>query len=94
MLKYQPLANHLRAIPPNRQTATLSFQQINEMVSRSGKGDLPHSAYVWGKQGFWFNNTGSPQGRAWLCAGWEVCDVKASSDHNPYTSWVTFRRPR
>ena len=92
MGKYKPLTGHLRAIPASQRTITLSFRQINEIIGRAGKGHLPKSAYVYGKQGYWFNNAGSRQGRAWLCAGWEVRDVRVSNNHEPSDSWVTFRR--
>ena len=90
MLKYQPLGNYLGKRPSNERLVTLTFQQINDIIMDT----LPTSAYEYGRKGYWFNNRGSSQGKAWLEAGWEVDDLYVSTDGLPSKCWVTFRRSR
>ena len=61
------------------ETVTMSFDEISTLV-----GDLPKSEMK--KAGFWKNDRGKPQGKAWLDAGYAVEDVDTSGET------VTFKR--
>lgn len=61
------------------QRCRLSFAEIGGLV-----GPLPDGARR--RRQWWTNTTLSPQGRAWLYAGWKVAEVDLVSGR------VTFRR--
>jgi hypothetical protein len=64
---YSPLNRWLGARPD--ATAELTFRRIEEILGRA----LPQSAQSYRE--WWANTAQSPQGRAWLDAGWTVSDV-------------------
>lgn len=57
----------------------MSFDAVSTLV-----GDLPRSQMK--KAGFWKNDRGKPQAKAWLDAGYVVDDVDATGET------VTFKR--
>lgn len=64
MAKYQPLADHLAALPPDQSTVTMSFREVAAIV-----GGLPPSAY---RIRQWWANDSKVEARAWRSAGWHV----------------------
>jgi hypothetical protein len=64
MAKYDPLAAHLEALSVDRQTYTMMFSQVAEIV-----GGLPPRAY---KLRQWWANDSKVEARAWRAAGWHV----------------------
>jgi len=64
MAKYEPLAEYLRSLPPDRDTVTLTFERISRIV-----GGLPPSAYELRQ---WWANASKVEARAWRGAGWHV----------------------
>ena len=75
--KYAPLECYLKAA--SSEAVTLKFAAIAALI----EGPLPPSA---GRRGWWSNQSGMPQTRAWLGAGWRVSQVA------PHQEWVTFVR--
>jgi hypothetical protein len=73
MGKYEPLERYLDGVPERRVTLTL--QQIEDVI-----GDrLPPNAR---DDHTWWANTNNPdryQARAWLNAGWKVCEVNLAA---------------
>ena len=80
MLKYEPLAEYLNALPASDQSVSISFARVAEIV-----GGLPSTAYAAGY--FWANNSHA-QAKAWRSAGWHV--EKNSVDYGVQT--VRFAR--
>jgi len=70
--KYEPLELYLRSIPPNTREVTLSFAEIERILS----APLPASAMT--HRPWWGNQRESktrPQAHAWLSAGFVVDSV-------------------
>lgn len=63
MAKYTPLAEHLEALLPEKQSVTLTFSDIDRLV-----GGLPPTANT---RQFWANDS-KVEARAWRSAGWHV----------------------
>jgi len=80
--KYDPLFDHLKSYNPNEREVTLSFEQIEKIISAK----LPYSAHTY--QAWWANDTDGRHvnAKAWMDAGWRVYTVNLSHQ------WVTFRR--
>jgi hypothetical protein len=66
MGKYDALAAHLAAIPPETTTITLRFSEVDKIV-----GGLPPSAR---RIRQWWANDSKPEARAWRSAGWHVAE--------------------
>lgn len=70
--KYSAITNYLDSLPPGQATVTLSFQQIQSILG----APLPASAHQY--RPWWANqaeNTGRPQARSWMDAGFVVDTV-------------------
>ena len=83
MSKYDPLRRFLASAPPKTDTVTLSFQQIEQLLS----DQLPYTARH--QRAWWANEARSgthSQAKSWLAAGWQVDHVDAPGE------WVRFRR--
>lgn len=83
MGKYDPLHSFLQAAPPHLEELTLSFAQIEQILSKS----LPASAFQ--HQAWWSNpstSTQHPHAQSWLAAGWRVAGL------NQQEAWVRFQR--
>jgi len=83
MGKYDPLRCFLENAPPNMDTVTLSFRQIEQLLG----AELPYTARH--QRAWWANEARSgthPQAGSWLAAGWQVDAVDAPGE------WVRFRR--
>ena len=63
--KYAPLAAHLAAQPDDVARVELTFAEVEAILGAR----LPPTAVrpIW-----WSNSMSSPQGRAWLAAGWRA----------------------
>ena len=66
--KYLPLMRFLAAQPPETMRVTLTLREVARLV-----GTLPAGA---AGVGWWGNTRRSPQGRAWLDAGWQMQRVQ------------------
>ena len=66
--KYTPLEQYLRDLPGTQKEVTLSFEQIEGIISSK----LPPSAY--GYQAWWANEKegNHVNARAWAHAGWKI----------------------
>ncbi len=78
--KYYALYEYLRSLGQD-ETARLTFGEIERVIDDS----LPRSARV---SRAWWANSATPQGQAWLQAGWVVDAVDTQE------SWVVFRAAR
>jgi DNA-binding XRE family transcriptional regulator len=78
--KYYPLYEYLRPLPQDEPTK-LTFDQVEAIIGAS----LPSSARA--SRAWWANST-TPQGRAWMEAGWLVDAVDIEG------AWVVFRPAR
>jgi hypothetical protein len=69
--KYTPLEQYLRDLPPDQTEVTLSFEQIERIISAK----LPPSAYEY--QQWWDREKegNHVNARAWASAGWKVQSV-------------------
>jgi hypothetical protein len=85
--KYEGLETCLRAAPKAAQTITLSFVEINALLT----SPLPASAYThrawWGNQR---DTSTRPQAKAWLAAGFDVEQVHQVKGDG----WVRFVRSK
>jgi DNA-binding transcriptional regulator YiaG len=75
--KYYPLHDYLRSASQD-ELIRLAFDEIEAIIDDA----LPASARA---SRAWWANTGTPQGRAWMEAGWVVDAV------DPEEDWVAFR---
>ncbi|WP_404443402.1 hypothetical protein LG307_14685 [Sutcliffiella horikoshii] len=68
--KYQPLCTYLSNTKPDKNSLTLTFEDIEQILSFK----LPLSAY---KHNAWWANErqGHVQAKAWLQAGWKTSDT-------------------
>lgn len=64
MAKYDPLAEHLRAIPAEKLTVSMTLGEVGKLV-----GGLPPTALH--LRQWWANNL-TVEARAWRSAGWHV----------------------
>lgn len=82
MGKYEPLGEHLRAMPGDRWDA--SFDEIERILGFR----LPNSARE--HRAWWANHSGGnhSQAAAWVEAGWETRDVDQKREH------IRFERTR
>lgn len=78
--KYYPLYKYLRPLRQD-EPIRLSFDEIEKIIDAS----LPRSARV---SRAWWANSATPQGQAWLDAGWLVDAVDIEE------AWVVFRPAR
>jgi DNA-binding XRE family transcriptional regulator len=78
--KYYPLYEYLGSLDQH-ESITLSFGSIEAIVDAA----LPRSARA---SRAWWSNSATPQGRAWLDAGWLVDAVDLEE------AWVVFRPAR
>jgi hypothetical protein len=80
--KYFPLEKHLLSLPISTREITLTFEQIESILSDK----LPPSAHH--HRAWWANDDSGPhvESHAWLNAGWKVESV----DQN--RKWVRFHR--
>jgi DNA-binding XRE family transcriptional regulator len=78
--KYYPLYEYLSPLPQDEPTR-LTFDQVEAIIGAS----LPASARA--SRAWWANST-TPQGRAWMEAGWLVDAVDIEG------AWVVFRPAR
>lgn len=67
MSKYQPLADHLKALSADEWRA--SFAEVEAVLGFP----LPKSASTHGS--WWSNEADKPHKAGWLSAGWRVADV-------------------
>lgn len=74
MGKYDPLREHLAALPENVRELTMRFEEIQQLV-----GQLPRSAYL---HRAWWGNTDDArvEARAWRAAGWHVQTVNLATE--------------
>lgn len=83
--RYEALETYLRALSPSMKEASLTFQQLEEILGFS----LPESA---AKYREWWSNqadvSNRPQARAWTSAGFRVDTVRQRGND----SWVRFIR--
>lgn len=83
--KYEPLHLFLNSLPRDEVLCTLSFRQVEQILSAS----LPDSAIDhrewWSNQ---VNTANRPQAQSWMSAGFEV---EAVHQTHP-DAWVRFRR--
>jgi hypothetical protein len=70
MPKYDPLAQHLAAVPAHQHRVGMPFSDVDQLVH-----GLPASAHAY--QTWWGNNS-HVQAKAWRAAGWHVQDVQLS----------------
>jgi len=78
---YQPIADHLAALPPEVLVVTLTLRAIETIL----REPLPRSAST----AMWWSNAPSARpGRVWLTAGWRV----AGHDFRRAVPTVTFTR--
>ena len=67
-LRYQALADYLAALPPELETVTLTFPQIEAILGES----LPPAAGIVA----WWRNSPTPGNmRVWRQAGWRAVQV-------------------
>ena len=78
--KYFPLYEYLRSLSQD-EPIELSFDQIEVIIGNS----LPRSARI---SRAWWANSATPQGQAWLEAGWLVDAVDTEE------AWAVFRPAR
>jgi hypothetical protein len=80
--KYTPLEHYLRDLPANQREKTLSFEQIERIIS----GKLPPSAYQY--QAWWSpeRHPHQPEKQAIANAGWKAETVNFSE------KWVRLLR--
>lgn len=64
MGKYDPLREHLEAIPSSTRVVTLRFSEVDALV-----GGLPPSAR---RLRQWWANDSKAEAMAWRAAGWHV----------------------
>jgi len=64
MGKYDALADHLRGVPGDELTVTLTFSEVDRIVD-----GLPPSAY---RLRQWWANDSKVEAHAWRAAGWHV----------------------
>ncbi len=79
--KYQPLADHLAAQPPEVVSVTLSLPEIEVLVGQA----LPLTAH---RHAWWRNDPVRTTARAWLAAGWRVTHAQVRQ----VPSAITFTR--
>jgi len=79
-IKYYPLHEYLRPLD-QYESIRLTFDQIEAIIGAS----LPHSARA---SRAWWANSATPQGQAWLDAGWLVDAVDLEE------AWAVFRPER
>ena len=79
-IKYYPLHEYLRPLDQH-EPIRLTFDQIEAIIGAS----LPHSARA---SRAWWANSATPQGQAWLDAGWLVDAVDLEE------AWAVFRPER
>ena len=79
-IKYYPLYEYLRPLDQD-EPITLTFDQIEAIIGAS----LPRSARA---SRAWWANSATPQGQAWLDAGWLVDAVDLEG------AWAVFRPAR
>ncbi len=73
--KYVPLARYLLNLASTKQSVTLSFSQIEEILG----ADLPPSARRY--RPWWGNDySGHVQASAWLSVGWKVAKVSVPGE--------------
>lgn len=82
MGKYTPLQTYLEGQPADRESLSMSFSHIAELVE-----GLPPSAYTLPN---WWANNSHPQALAWREAGWHVDSVAVHTERGR----VTFARGR
>lgn len=83
MSKYQPLQDHLGAMPHSR--VRMSFGELEKILGFR----LPNSAYI--HSAWWANQTDTARrahARAWTNAGFRVDGFS----QNPGNEWVDFQR--
>ncbi|HEX7953616.1 MAG TPA: hypothetical protein VF523_11175 [Burkholderiales bacterium] len=83
--KYEPLELHLLAIPRNVYEVTISFSELQRILS----APLPESAFT--HRPWWGNQKESktrPQVHAWLSAGFQVETINQTRG----AGWVRFKR--
>ena len=68
-MKYTPLQDHLKALPPSKTSVTLRFSEIEKVI----KAKLPKSASEY--QEWWANQSYGSQAPSWLGAGFLVDSV-------------------
>jgi DNA-binding XRE family transcriptional regulator len=79
-IKYYPLHEYLRSLAQD-ESISLTFDQIEAIIGAA----LPRSARV---SRAWWANSATPQGQAWLDAGWLIDAVDLGE------AWVVFRPGR
>jgi hypothetical protein len=67
---FTPLYEHLAGLPPECVRTALMFSPLKRLLN----GNLPAAAQT--EPGWWSNTPRTPQGRAWLAAGWLVAIVR------------------
>ena len=80
--KYTPLEHYLRDLPLSQKEVTLSFEQIERILSDK----LPSSAYQYRAWWSYEKNPHQPEKQAIANAGWKVETVNLSQ------KWVRFVR--
>ena len=72
--RYAPLALWLQQQPPETETVTLSFGEVEGIID----GELPRSAYR--HRSWWANDPASQvQAQQWLEVGWQVASINMSA---------------
>ena len=83
--KYESLENHLMNLSLATKETTLTFAQVNELIT----SQLPPSAF---KHPEWWSNqtdtSNRPQAKAWMSSGFLVDGLSQSRN----SGWVRFRR--
>lgn len=79
---YAPLHEHLRSIEPSKQSAQLSFTDIDNLLIGTKK--LPETSRK--RESFWSNDSKQQQVKAWINAGFAMTEV------NLKEAWVLFER--
>ena len=84
MAKYDPLKNFLISLPDHQMEITLTFEQIEKIIS----AELPPTAFK--HRAWWANEKNGVHvcAHAWMGAGWKVDTV------NQREYWVRFVRQR
>lgn len=76
MSRYARLAIWLANRPPDQDTVTLTFDQVEAII----EGDLPASAYK--HRAWWANDSVShPHSQQWLEVGWRAASANMSDQH-------------
>ena len=80
--KYHPLAAYLAGLPPETETVTLSFPEIEALIGEP----LPPTA----RARPWWSNIRGMTPRPWFVAGWQVARCEL---HTPAPAVTFERRP-